>query len=52
MLTININTHLYELFNKNKNGEPLTMKLFKAIQECILGISIFYTLLKFHLLVS
>jgi len=39
-------THLHELFNKIKNGEPLTRKLFKAIQECIANISIFYVITK------
>ena len=37
-----LETHLYELFNKIKNGEPITRKLFKAINDFILDISIFY----------
>ena len=41
-----LDTHLYELFNKIKNGEPLTRTLFKAIQECIANISIFYVITK------
>ena len=39
-------THSYELFIKVENGEPLTRKLFKAIQECILDISLFYDVTK------
>ena len=35
-----LDTHLYELFNKIKNQEPLTRKLFKAITDSILNISI------------
>ena len=27
-----LDTHLYELFNTVKHGEPLTRKLFKAIK--------------------
>ena len=41
-----LDTHLYELFNKIKNGEPLTRKLLKAIKECILNISILYDITK------
>ena len=41
-----LDTHLYELFNKIKNGEPLTRKLLRGIQECILDISIFYDITK------
>ena len=37
-----LETHLYELFNKVKKGEPLTRKLFKAINDFIFHISIFY----------
>ena len=45
-----LDTHLYELFNKIEKGEPLTRKLFKAINELILKISIFYDITKvaFH----
>ena len=37
-----LDTHLYELFKRIKKGEPLTRKLFKAINEFILHMSIFY----------
>ena len=37
---------LYELFYKVKKGEPSTRKLFKAINESILNISIFYDITK------
>ena len=30
-----LDTHLYDSFYKVKNGEPLTRKLFKAINEFI-----------------
>ena len=45
-----LETHLYELFNKLKKGEPLTRKLFKAIEDFILNISIFYDIkhMSFH----
>ena len=37
-----LETHLYEIFNKIRNGEPIARKLFKAINDFILDISIFY----------
>jgi hypothetical protein len=43
-----LKTHLYELFNKINNREPITRKLFKAINEFILNIAIFYTNMSFH----
>ena len=45
-----LDTHLHELFNYIKKGEPLTRTLFKAINEFILNISIFYDITKisFH----
>ena len=39
-----LETHLTELFYKLKNKEPLTRKLFKAINDFILDISMFYNL--------
>ena len=30
-----LDTHLYELFYKIRRGEPLTRKLFKAINEFV-----------------
>jgi len=45
-----LETHLYELFNKIKKGEPITRKLFKAINDFILNILIFYDIkhISFH----
>ena len=37
---------IYELFNKSEKGKPLTRKLFKAITEFDLNISIFYDITK------
>ena len=37
-----LDTHLYEIFNKIKKGGPFTRELLKAINDCILNISIFY----------
>lgn len=43
-----LKTHLCELFIKINNREPITRKLFKAINEFILNIAIFYTHMSFN----
>ena len=44
-----LDTHLYELLYKVKKGEPLTRKLFEAVNEIVLNISIFYDIIKLSL---
>ena len=47
-----LDKHLYEVFYKIKEGEPLTRRLFKAINQFILDFLYSMTSIKYHLLIS